>query len=54
MPSERERENCRNKDPYDTEAQARTAASAHAQRWVTPEINTYECPVCGLWHFTSQ
>ena len=52
--NDKQRENCRKKDPYDTEEQARLAASVQMQQWVSPDIRTYECPVCGLWHFTSQ
>lgn len=49
----RQRERCRAKQWFDTEAEARTIAAMHRARY--GEISApYHCDLCGGWHLSSR
>jgi hypothetical protein len=52
--NERDRENCKKKDPYDTREEAELMARQISRTTTSPELHVYECRVCGAFHFTSK
>jgi hypothetical protein len=48
----RRRAVCASKARYDSAAQARAFALMHNPGAAGPRVATYECEICGGWHFT--
>jgi hypothetical protein len=51
---EKQRAICQSKDPYDTKEDADKAIKRLREQFAAPPLFVYECPVCGLYHFTKK
>lgn len=51
---EKQRAICQAKDRYDTREDAEKAIKRLREQFAAPKLYVYECPVCGLYHFTKK